>query len=507
MTEVIYRKTAKNIKFKPCKTFIDEQLSNELASSLNDEKISNHDSEANELATNLKEDHDVSQTFQLLSSQYSLSNSKPSEAAVENTSSLDRWTKSAEQIGTRPAVDKYTLSRYSPLEWRLHNHILSEEIKEPVDNAKNMTHHIHFAENEIFSQVDKNKLETEIHLKDRARIIYNWKRTLEHNIKETVSEIENVQKIIKQLVKSNHTVTLVKNINHDIQQMRNKRLGPDLVHDSVSEEITKEGALCKEILDLYTKIINEGKKYIQELKGAKQKLEQDWSDKKDTYNIEIECLGMKNGSPTVHWKPGCAQLPDRQYHLTGHEYVSKDNIVFNQTAITRARLFCKDTKDMVKKAVRNLKLQADKVDVALKKRNYETQKAYKYLENNLIECLKSISNLEATIAKTSKSIRKLDGPMKCAQTKLHMRLQRNNIEQCRDFSQFCLIDEVKDISAGVSALDTQTKNAEMVLEDLKKIQNKLQNELLIKQNTLWVDQNMCQNMRAYFPSDQGLHGY
>lgn len=46
-----------------------------------------------------------------------------------------------------------------------------------------------------------------------------------------------------------------------------------------------------------------------ELKAAKVRLEVDWTDKTDAYDIEAECIKLKNDSPLILWKPGATRFP------------------------------------------------------------------------------------------------------------------------------------------------------------------------------------------------------
>lgn len=53
-----------------------------------------------------------------------------------------------------------------------------------------------------------------------------------------------------------------------------------------------------------------------------------------------------------------------------------------------------------------------------------------------LQCLKSLADTESLFKRINDGVRKLDAPMKCAQTKLDMRSKRDNVENCRDVPQF-----------------------------------------------------------------------
>ena len=50
--------------------------------------------------------------------------------------------------------------------------------------------------------------------------------------------------------------------------------------------------------------------------------------------------------------------------------------------------------------------------------------------------MKSLSETEALIEKIDNAVIKLDGAMKCTQTRLHNRLHREGVENCRDIPHF-----------------------------------------------------------------------
>ncbi|XP_053593393.1 tektin-4-like [Microplitis demolitor] len=393
---------------------------------------------------------------------------------------LDKWTNLAQQTRTRPSVDKFTVSRFSPAEWYLHNEAVSRDADGSINDIKNIAFTSQQTENEIYNRVDENDLDNKYYLTVNARNLFNSKRELERINKDVTDELESTKNLIQQLMKSNRAVQSIINIDQDLKRVRNTRSEEDLVHDSVTEEI---------------------------LKDAKQRLEYDWSNKKDAYDIDTVCIGLNNNSKTIQWKPGCAQLPAGQCTPVGHEQLTKESIAYTQISINRSRVLKLNIKDHIDRFVKCLLLQACQVDVALANKFNETDQACRRLERALLECLKSLADSEKVIVDTSKAIRKLDAPIKCAQTRLNMRLRRQDIEQCRDFTQFSLIDQVKDVSDGVSALSSKINLTKDKSEELNNSYKKIQHEIMVKRKSLWIDGERCRAMRSFYPSEQTLYGY
>lgn len=52
------------------------------------------------------------------------------------------------------------------------------------------------------------------------------------------------------------------------------------------------------------------------------------------------------------------------------------------------------------------------------------------------QCLKALSDAEVLVNESRNATKKLDGAMKCAQTRLDLRSHRSKVENCRDIPEF-----------------------------------------------------------------------
>ncbi|KAK0079178.1 hypothetical protein PV325_001636 [Microctonus aethiopoides] len=431
-----------------------------------------------------------------------------SVAASDNCSPLvPSATKLSEITETTPAADKHTIPRYTVDGRKSLHDKLPNDANKAVQDAKNILFAERMLDALVYTSTDVNQAENQIRIQDRARIVHYWKCELEKNNCEITNEIEKIQHLIQQFLRCNRSVEFIINIDNDIQRVRSMRLPPELRNDSFTDEIIKEKKLCAEVINLNTRYIDETKKQIRELKDAKRRLEQDWSDKKNAYDIDSACLDIKNTSSTILWKPGCVRLPDGQSTPASYEYFVKETIIYVKAALARSRVLHENVKDAIRKSVKDLREQANFVDAALTNSIDRASQGGKKLEHALNKCLKSLADTESLFNRMNDGVRKLDAPMKCAQTKLDMRSKRENVENCRDVPQFTLIDEVKAISENVSALLSQSKAAEKTIEALTKSRQQIEKEIETKQKTLWVDNESCKLFRSYYPTDQALLGY
>lgn len=70
-----------------------------------------------------------------------------------------------------------------------------------------------------------------------------------------------------------------------------------------------------------------------------------------------------------------------------------------------------------------------------------------------------------------------------------------------------LVTEVREIEDTIQKLHERLMEAENTLQALVKTKVKLENDLSIKANSLFLDQEKCMSMRKTFPSMPRLVGY
>lgn len=115
--------------------------------------------------------------------------------------------------------------------------------------------------------------------------------------------------------------------------------------------------------------------------------------------------------------------------------------------------------------------------------------------------------MEKLITELKHSIRSMDNPMKVAQTRLHNRNLRLQVENCRDKTQHSLVSEVSIIQSETSKMETSLKEAEKVHEELLANKVHLETEIMLKRRTIIIDKERCQSIRSEFPSATELTGF
>uniref|UniRef100_A0A1B6BY47 Tektin n=1 Tax=Clastoptera arizonana TaxID=38151 RepID=A0A1B6BY47_9HEMI len=418
------------------------------------------------------------------------------------------WGDLSGLTGTRPVVDSYSITRYSNAEWKKHN-------KDIFCGASNDQHRANLVElnsrqamESIAAAADKTQHANTLRLGQRAREIHRWKTELERAIEEMIQELDLLEQQRRRAEQAKAVLGIVKNIASECLNRRTTRMEPDLVRDTAEEELIKEAALVKEIEDLINRTLVQIEEQLERNKSAKARLEDDWSDKKESHQIESINVNLNNKSKTILFKPGATRFPDGQSTPSGWEENVRDVLqtaeaVKGQSCELRALLDGPIFSDCVK----DLRAQADKVDTALAKKIAQTDLCLQALENELQVVVRRIAEIENLIQELKDSIRGLDFSMKVAQTRLDNRLHRPRIENCRDESQFGLVDEVKSLAEQASVLQGQLKQAEDNLVNLYTARGDLEREIQIKRKSLYVDKERCQVVRLHYPSSTALAGH
>ena len=89
--------------------------------------------------------------------------------------------------------------------------------------------------------------------------------------------------------------------------------------------------------------------------------------------------------------------------------------------------------------------------------------------------------------------------MKVSRTRLENRTHRPDVELCRDPPFHRLVEEVGQIHESVDLLQRKLADAESSHQDLLMNKSRLEHDLKIKSNSLFIDREKCLSSRKSFP--------
>lgn len=218
------------------------------------------------------------------------------------------------------------------------------------------------------SNIDKEQADNKKRAQQRATEIHRWKCELEKAIEASIEELTLLQEEYNRLKHASAILTLPESIASECLDRRSGRLEPELVRDEIEEELIKELALTAEIRDLFTRTLEDLGEMIAEEKNAKQRLEADWSDKLASYEVEALNVALNNRSTTIAFYPGSTRYIDFQSTPEFYEHFTRESL--EQSEMTRQKsVKLRGTLDAIMmNAARDLRSQADKLDLALQRK-------------------------------------------------------------------------------------------------------------------------------------------
>lgn len=416
------------------------------------------------------------------------------------------WTPLGDMTGTRPGVNKYSLSRYSLNEWRKHN----EEVLDPeiITESNIVDYNAKTAIMQAFGNIDKQQNENNKRLKQKARDIFRWKVEVEQACKAITNEVELLEIERQRLKGATRTLMLPESISKECLDLRSNRFVPDLVADIAEQELIKEMNLVSEVRGTMKQTLEKIEEQMAVNKAAKHRIEYDWCDKTMAYNTESTNLSLTPKSSTIMFRPGATRFGDMSAPLEYWEFFCRENVQNVEAARQKSADLRGSLNAILVNGGRKLRNQADRTDMALAETVAITQELCTKLETTLLDTLQRTADMETLIDDLHNSIRKMDAAMKLAQTRLDNRNNwRPHGESVRDQPHLGLIEEVKKIHETVTSLYGQLRNAQRVRGDLMNKRITLERDIASKRKTLNIDRDRCGMVRSHYPSASELAGY
>ncbi|GFO04275.1 tektin-3-like [Plakobranchus ocellatus] len=228
-------------------------------------------------------------------------------------------------------------------------------------------------------------------------------------------------------------------------------------------------------------------------------LEKDSSDKFVAENLDTNCHGLRNASRGIAYHDGVHRIDNTLSVPETWAKYSNNNIQRSQSERAASKNMRNEIESVINACNNEMWQEWNSVNVALNQRSQETTDARNRIQTHLSKVLQEIYDMEKNIELLKKAIQDKEQPMQVAQTRLDTRLRRPNVELCRDPVQHRLVEEVGEITNTVDNLQHKLREAENALQALLRTKAALEQDLSIKNNSLFIDREKCLAMRKTFP--------
>ncbi|KAM9314318.1 tektin-4 [Pholidichthys leucotaenia] len=401
----------------------------------------------------------------------------------------------------------YRSAKYNPPEWFSNYQTILQQACTDHYQATS----IQQESKTLYQDAEAATLETQAEgtrlLGERLQEIHCWKSELQRHIEQLLADTESLVALKTRLEKALDTTEIPYAIATDNLNCRVRRLGPDLVKDTVEEELLKEVDLIKSIQALLKRTTAQVVSQIRLNREAKQTLEMDWSDKYEAYSFDERSGRHSNMSPNTKHYPSSATMQEHVSNPSSWTKFTQDNLskaMQEEQATNSLRMFVervlKDTTD-------DLRAQCSSVNRVFNQRCVELTEAKTQLEIKLTQILEQIGAQEKNIVALQQAIHNKEAPLRVAQSRLYLRSLRPNTELCRDEPQLSLEREVKQIEASLATLQQQLSEARGSLSHLEESRMALEKDITCKTNSLFIDREKCMAHRKRYPTSSALSGY
>nr|XP_013048930.2 tektin-1 [Anser cygnoides] len=385
--------------------------------------------------------------------------------------------------------------KFHPSEWHVANKMQCASTESQKSSSERMIAESQRLVDETEKTTQKTQSDVNKKIEQRLKEIKFWRQELDNKLEQIVNETEVLLTFKIRLEKALESCKEPLVIAQKCLLNRQRRVGIDLVHDEVEQELVKEVEVLQGVIALLECTLEQTNEQIRLNRSAKYNLEMDLKDKFTALMIDNYCASLTNNTPDVRYA-------DNTVKIEGNFISPEDWIDFSNINVEKAdkqrnnSLSLRALIDSIlSQTVNDMHKQYEMVNVAFRNRVKEVRDAKHKLEILLALVMDEAALQEKNIAALKKAIADKEGPVKVAQTRLEARNHRPNVELCYDTVQYKLISEVQEITNNIQRLKDTLAQAETELKGLSRRQLSLEEDIQVKANTLYIDEVLCMQMR------------
>ncbi|NWW04647.1 TEKT1 protein, partial [Oreocharis arfaki] len=396
-------------------------------------------------------------------------------------------------------------SKFHPSEWHNANRMQRASTESQKSRSECVIAESWRLVDEIEKTTQKTQSDVNKKIEQRREEIKFWKQELDNKLEQIVHETEVLLTFKKRLERALESCKEPLVVAQKCLLYRQRRVGIDSVHDEVEQELLKEAEVLQGIIALLGRTLEQTNEQIRRNRSAKYNLEMDLKDKFTALTIDDYCASLTNDTPHIVYA-------DNATKLEGNFVSPEDWIDFSTINVEKADKQRNNSlalkaliNSILSQTANDMRKQCEMVNIAFRNRVKEVKDAKRKLETFLAMVMDEIASQERNIAALKKAIADKEGPAKVAQTRLEARNRRPNVELCYDTVQCSLMNEVQEITENIQRQVemTQEENllkdalaqAETELKRLSCRQLSLEEEIKVKENTLYIDEVLCMQMR------------
>ncbi|XP_029813676.1 tektin-4, partial [Manacus vitellinus] len=319
-------------------------------------------------------------------------------------------------------------------------------------------------------------------LAQRLQDIHFWRVELQKEVMELDAETNLLAAQKLRLERTLDATEVPYGVVTDNLQCRERRQPPDLVIDEVERQLLKEADLIRNIRDLLKRTIIQATNQIRSNRIQKEFCELDWSDKVETYHIDDKCVTYNNDSTNIQFHPSSVKFEENASTPKTWAQFSHDNIYSAEQEKLASVQLRSLINNIIHDVSEDLRMQRAAVNEAFDNHCRELDDAKLRLEQHLA---KAIASVEKTVIPWD-LVAPPGGRMCCPPM---------------------LVSEVEELTVFLEALKRKLMESEQCLKNLEETRMKLEKEIAVKANSIFIDREKCMTFRIRYPVDLEVASY
>ncbi|TNN14784.1 Tektin-3 [Schistosoma japonicum] len=395
-------------------------------------------------------------------------------------------------------------TRYTPADWNKGNFTQLTNSEQAMKRAECIRESGQRLGIEADDRVRRAQQEVSKLLGQRINDINYMKHELSNEIDALVNEMNKLNESKRIAEKSFAEIENPLHITQECLYHREKRQSTDLVHDQPEIALLKEIDGIKSCQDQIKNIINRATAQLSICRSVQHELEQDSSDKFRALQLDQLAHQLRNSSANIALYGDIEKfekwmsVPEKWAEHTSANLKRSQAERATSRSIREAIEHCLGT---TFSRIRDL---WSSTNACLSQRIQETMEAKNRIQIQLEKVNQELFDVEKNIEYLKRCIVDKQAPLKVARTRLDLRNRRPNIELCHDDPHGRLLREIAELQESVDQLVSQLTDTQRIHQDLLNIKSRLEVDLSIKANSLYIDREKCLGSRKTFPMNPAL---
>jgi len=333
--------------------------------------------------------------------------------------------------------------------------------------------------------------EVNTRLDQRINKVEHWTSEIDEQLTQLNNEIDALLEYKVRVEKALESTIEPLKINEKCQLLRTERIDTDKVYDKVEKDLAKEIETTKACASLLASTRDQVVEQIRKNRSARYYLEKDHKDKSTAHYLDGQAAALNNNTTTLTRRPQTVRGAGRAQHPDQWQNFTEVNIAKAERERDNSKNLRSVTDGVLRQTTEDQLAANNLTTFQFKERIADTKRAKKEFEENLDKVMAEIGNLEKEMRELEIAIGDKSAPLMVSESRMGIRQGRPNNELCRDPALYRMNTEALEIEANIQRLRALHYEANQQLKDLLRQQLTLQEDIKVKENTIFIDEAGC----------------